>query len=62
VIGESASEVATRRDREEDLCLNLLVKGPIPNDSAPNPTCQFFGSNLVANCAEQHGFNPFRRS
>jgi len=38
--------------RERDLYSNVLVKGPIPHDSAPTPLVSFLANNLVANCAE----------
>jgi hypothetical protein len=33
----------------------VTVKGPIPHEFSPEPTCHVFGSNLVANCAEYYG-------
>ena len=30
-------------------------EGADPHDSAPNPLAMFFGSNLVANCADYNG-------
>ena len=43
---------------ESDLRLNVLLKGPIPTVQP----LQFFGSNLVANCGNYYGFDPFCRS
>jgi hypothetical protein len=47
------------RGDETDVYGRVLVKGPIPTIQAPKPTCYFFGSNLVANCADYYGFAGF---
>jgi len=61
---ESSSKVSTAGRQEESVegvaadpnyRFIVTVKGPIPHEFSPEPTCHVFGSNLVANCPEYYG-------